>query len=63
MKRLVKIFKILYLKRKKSSTGTLNEDIAREWAKKKKKNSNYINKAIVSEYASKGHKNCKALIQ
>lgn len=62
MKRLVKSFKILYLKRKKSSTGTLNENIAREGAKKKK-NSNYINKAIVSEYASKGHKNCKALIQ
>lgn len=61
MKRLVKSFKILYLKRKKSSTGTLNENIAREGAKKK--NSNYINKAIVSEYASKGHKNCKALIQ
>lgn len=36
MKRLVKSFKILYLKRKKSSTGTLNENIAREGAKKKK---------------------------
>lgn len=62
IKRLLKSFKILYLKKKekeKISKGTLNEDKAREW----EKNNNCINKAIVSEHTSKEHKTCKALIQ